>query len=106
MTSYTAAELIGFAKAYIAAEATFMSKRPAGVSRIAWRIENPINLPISFDVRDTARKPKPACRLTFDLNGDPYDLRVWSNAKEPKIIENINLRAADADERLLRYERI
>ncbi len=104
MTSFTAAELIAHAKAYIAADAAIMSKRPAGCPRGAWRMENPIPLPISFPVKDTAFKTKPVRGLSFDLNGNPYDLWVWSRGRRPEVIERIDLDEPDADTRLARYE--
>jgi len=102
---YTAQELIDAAKAYIAADAAIMSSRPAGCPRGAWRMENPIDLPTTFDVHDTAFKTSPKRRLSFDLNGNPYDLWVWSNGKKPEVLERINLRADDANARLARYAR-
>lgn len=105
-THYTAAELIAHAKSYIAADAAIMSKRPAAMPRAAWRMSNnPTYLPIAFTVRDTAFATQPTRRLAFDLNGNPYDLWVWSTGARPKLIETIDLRAADADKKLARYVR-
>ena len=104
MNKFTAQELIAHAKAYIAADAAVMSQRPAGIPRAAWRMENPIALPIHFKARDTAFKTKPIRSLAFDLNGNPYDLWVWSKGRKPEVIERIDLDAADADARLARYE--
>src|SRR5579872_6852294 len=105
MTSYTAQELIAHAKAYIAADAAIMSTRPAAMPRMAWRQANPIALPMSFPARDTAFKTKPARKLAFDLNGNPYDLWVWTTGRKRDVIERIDLDAPDADARLARYER-
>lgn len=107
MTAYTSQELIAAAKAYIAAEAIIMTARPAGVPRAAWRMENIIDLPVDFLARDTALKAKPVRSLSFDLNGNPYDLWVWTTTgRTRKVIERIDLRAADATARLARYERL
>lgn len=107
MTSYyTAAEMVGFAKAYIAADAARMSQRPAGYPRAAWAGEHPIAAPNSFDVRDGALKTRPRRSLAVALNGNAYDLWVWTvGGKRGRCIERIDLRAADADARLARYER-
>lgn len=108
MTShYTSKELIEAAKAYIAQDAALMAKRPAGMPRAAWRSENPIALPYSFAARDLSLKSRPQRSLSFDLTGNPYDLAVWGyGARRGWLVEHIDLRAPDADEKLRRYERV
>jgi hypothetical protein len=102
---YTAIDLIEAAKSYIAADAAIMTDRPAGCPRGAWRMENPINLPISFKALDATFRTKPSRTLSFDLNGNPFDLWIWSTGKHPHVLGRINLRAADADTQLSRYVR-
>jgi len=99
MLTYLAAELIMNAKAFIAADAARMSRRPAGVPKAAWRTANPIKSP-SYAVRDLTAQGR-TCAMTFDLNGSPYDLWVW---RENDLIARIDLRAADADEQLQRFK--
>lgn len=99
---YVAAELIAAAKAYIAEDAALMSRRPAGMPRIAWRMEHPSSVAIDFN----AKLGRADVRLQFNPDGNPYDLWVWSRGAKAKLIEQIDLRAADADERLSRYERV
>jgi hypothetical protein len=106
MTTYTAAELIAAAKAYISADAARMSRRPANMPRAGWRGLNPITLPDQFAVRDTAFKTRPQRVLMFDLNGSPYDLIVLSLGQRAGFIDRIDLRTADANEKLGRYERV
>lgn len=98
MTTYTAQELIAHAKAYMAAEAAVMAKRPAGYTRSAWRAEHPTGLPTSFHVKEGRAER----RLWFDTTGNPYDLWVWAGTK---LKERIDLRAPDADERLAKYRK-
>ena len=105
-TTYTAQELIAHAKAYIAADAAVMTNRPAHMPRGAWRSQNPVGLPHSFLVRDTAFKSRPDRYLSFDINGNPYDLWVWRLGARSKVIERIDLKASDAAARLSRYERV
>lgn len=105
MKVYTAEELIGHAKAYIAADAAIMSKRPDEMPRAAWRMENKIDVPTDFLVRDVAYKTRPLRNLSFSNNGDPYDLWVWTTGERRNVIERINLREPDADKKLARYER-
>lgn len=103
MASYAAKELIAAAKAYITAEAAIMTKRPAGIPRAAWRGENKGRLPVTdFDVCDGRAKR----RLSFDANGNPYDLWVWSAGARPRVIERIDLRSAEAEQKLAKYERL
>src|SRR5258708_6072749 len=120
MTQYTAQELVAAAKRYIAADAAIMSKRPAGVPRTAWRMENSVSVPIRFKAKDWGmprlhvdddntihRRRTRSVTLCFDLNGNPYDLWVWVRGRRsPKLIERIDLGSADADDRLCRYERV
>ena len=101
MTQITAAELIAAAKIKVAQDAERMVRRPAGVPRGAWRSENPIS-PAHWIVKDLAFKTQPLRDIVFDVNGNVYDAWVWG---EKKLVERIDLRAADADARLSRYVR-
>jgi hypothetical protein len=101
--AFTARELIGAAKAYIAADAERMSRRPAGCPRSAWREENPITLPVSWTVRDLRFKTKPKRYFWFDLAGNPYDL--WISGPGPRFVGHIDLRAVDADVQLSAFMR-
>ena len=100
---YTAAELIAAAKACIAADAERMARRPEGYPRGAWRTANPAGPMPCYEVRDSAMKTRPVRHLTFDSNGNPYDLWVWSTGARPFVVEHVNLRADDANARLARY---
>lgn len=107
MTSYTAAELIAAAKAYMAAESAIMARRPDRMPRSAWREANPVGLPHQFNVRDISMKTKPERVLWFDLTGNPYDLHVIAIGKaSARFVGRIDLRAADADQQLARFERV
>ena len=91
--------LIAAAKVQAAQDAARMAERPAGMPRCAWRNENPIDL-ARFTVKDTAFKTRPLRTIQFDLSGNIYDAWVWGRCK---LIETIDLRAADAASRLARY---
>lgn len=103
MTShYTASELIEAYKAFQRAEAMLMARRPAGVSCGGWRIQNASDLPpIYFSAKEGRVKRS----LTWPVNGNPYDLWVWSVGPRCRIVEQIDLSAPDADQRLARYTR-
>ncbi len=104
--TYTAAELIAAGKAYIAADAERMSRRPAGFPRAGWAMQNPVDMPTVFRVRDTALNTRPLRHLSIAFNGNPYDLIIWSVGARPGCVARINLRAPDADQQLARFERI
>lgn len=104
MTTFTASELIAHAKAFVAADAARMAVRPTGMPRYEWRMQNPVDIRHSWTVRDAAFKTRPQRSLRFDVTGDVYNLGVWSFGAKPRVIEHIDLRAADADQKLSRYE--
>lgn len=103
MTKLLASELIARRKAELIADNERMSRRPAGVSRAAWRAKHPIAY-VSLPARDTAFKTLPKRLLAFDLNGQPYDLWVYAAGGKWRVIEHIDLSQPDADARLARYE--
>ena len=101
-TMLTVQTLLPHFQAFVAADAARMSARPAGMPRSAWRQQNRIEGG-AFSVRDTAYKTQPVRTLGIDVAGNPYDVWVWSTGARPRVIEHIDLRASDADQRLARY---
>lgn len=101
MATFIAFELITAAKAFQAAEAQIMSVRPEGYPRAAWRAQAALP-PSAF----AAKQGRARRTLGWVNNGSPYDLWVWSGGAKPKLVEQIDLRAADADARLARYTKV
>ena len=100
---YKAAELIEQRRAWIRADEQRMIRRPQGYCRAAWRDENPVDIPLSWRVLDTAFKTQPRRLFSFDVTAAVGDLWVWSCGKRPFVVEHIDLLSPDADERLTRY---
>ena len=92
-------------RAEIIADEARMSRRPADYPKAAWREANPI-AGLRLDVRDTKFSTRPRRQIV----GAPGQARlsVVVLDAEPRnasrIIETIDLTAADAQERLSRYE--
>lgn len=99
MATLSAAALLEAHRKILAADAERMKRRPAHMPRGAWRDENPI-ADLQILVRDTAFKTMPVRTLLFDFNGTLGDLLV---AGDTRFIDRIDLKAADADDRISRY---
>ena len=106
MKHYTPEFLINASKNWMKADSERIARRPAGVPRDAWRLENPIAQETEWKVKDTAFKTRPLRCLSFDMNGSPYDLWVFGTGPSGAVIERINLQSPDVEERLARYERV
>ena len=105
-------EIIEIQKRHICEMNKLMDKRPKDKPRAVYRheIDNLINVR-SFTalVKDLRFKSKPYRQLSFTGSHTPFDLWVFNSApatvsREYRLIDRIVLRAADADERLSRYE--
>jgi len=95
----TAYEILALHNAWCRADGERMARRPAGMCRAAWRYENPIP-PVEYPtMRDTAFKSRPV-RFPWFMDHSGF-LHISSRRRH---IEVIDLRAADADEKLARYE--
>lgn len=102
MTSFTAQELISKYEDFRASDSKHMAQRPSGVVRSAWRAGNPDLKESSFKVLDGAFKTKPVRALSFypEL---PFQAVVWEQGQRSRMIETIDLRAPNANEKLSRY---
>lgn len=105
MSTLAANELIEAGKAHCRFIGEIMASRPDGLSRSIWYDQH-VHLyqgpPTTWVVKDLARASKP--RRIARLGDIPYDLRIWTRGGT--VVECIDLRSADADERLARYELI
>lgn len=98
MTKLDAEYFISKAKAWIKADNERMENRPPYCPRFAWRKENPIEEPDSFEFGKYA--------LSFAQNGNPYNLQIWETdheRKETVLVGRINLKSAGANLSLARY---
>ncbi|WCT73911.1 hypothetical protein PQ455_01370 [Sphingomonas naphthae] len=94
-----AAALIAAKRAAIAYDADLMARRPEGCPRAAWRMENTNPAAIRLIVRDTKLKTQPQRVIVSDATAQ-FEVKVYG---DKRLIESIDLRAADAEHRLARY---
>lgn len=104
MDTLTAAKLIEQAKSFQTADEARMCLRPEGVPRSVWRRDNPITIETSFMVRDTAYKSRPKRVVQVCLSPNIFEVMIHNATPGGKVIEWIDLRSPDADQRLARYE--
>ena len=104
-----AQEIIEIQKRHIKEMNDLMAKRPEGEPRSVYvsRIKDQIiNRSFFAIVKDLGFKSKPLRTMSLGTS-DPYHLQVLNcnpSSSEYMLIERIDLKAADADERLSRYE--
>lgn len=109
MAHFTSQELISIGKSCIRKDQIRMADRPEGFPRAAWRTENKIHDTSSFSVRDTEFKTRPKRNLTIEASFDAsslYNVRIWTNGANPRVLLNIDLRSDKADLMLSRFEKI
>lgn len=97
-------QIIDAGKAWIAHDREVMAVRPRHVARADWRAERQGYPDISWIVRDGNYRTRPnrvAMIPAFD--GRTTELVVFETGKRGKVIERIDLRAPDAQDRLARY---
>ena len=101
----TAAELLTRTKSIVLAMNAHMNNRPSDTPRGEWRgrYDGPT---LHQNVLDTGLKSRPVRALTASqafISGNPYLVHVSRVTGRLSCIEEIDLRAADADVRLARY---
>lgn len=75
-----------------------MSRRPDGTPRAAWSAENPAPVRASFRVMTDKKS------YLARINHDTFAvLEIWSDTKNPKVIESIDLRLDDALDKAGKY---
>lgn len=107
MDKLTVENLIAHGKNIAIADAKRMAERPRDMPRNVWRDKNPIEINVSFSVVDNKLKTKPRRKLSFCLNGNAFDLWIWTDDKRSKssnIVSRINLLSDNAAELLARFE--
>lgn len=86
---------------YIALKAhddEIMSRRPEGQPRGDWRLQNPAGIKASFRIYRNGKE------MTARINYDTAPmLEIYSSAINPKLIDRIDLKDADAADRLNVY---
>ena len=107
MNVLTVENLIAHGKAIAIIDAERMAERPRNMPRNVWREQKPLGINLSFSVIDTKLKTKPKRKLSFCLNGNAFDLWVWTDDKRSKssnIVSRINLLSDNVGELLARFE--
>lgn len=90
--------LIEMARAARRHDAEIMARRPAGCPRAAWRMENP-----GPKMALLAREGRATRSISLDYGSGMSEAWVWSATQRPRLVDRVDLSAADADERLARY---
>lgn len=104
MNTFTSKEIINHETKHVNEARQSMAKRPTGVPRSAFRMDNPTKTnSFQATVRQSNMKSKPVRVLTFGANGNPTDLWVWSESMKT-VLDRIDLRSPNADEFLGRFE--
>lgn len=102
----TAQEIIAQQKRYLTADSDRMARRPSGVTRNAWREQNPVPDSYSPYRQRVVDGQGRAHTLSFNQNGSAHDLWVWDESQDPQAPSHIDLAAPDADKQLSAYQEV
>jgi hypothetical protein len=99
----TAQEILNIQSAYRRENSERMANRPAGVSRAAWKEQNPTTAkPFTANCVDVSTGED----RFMHFDGDKNTLWVWESGDRADIIEHIDITADDADDRLSKYTEV